>query len=149
MMAANYRHIGGLENRLGRHYSRFSASGPAAPLAAQSLARRKSPNHGSNRRSQARAFLVIQPLGEILLRTCCRWRRRTSAVTSFNCSRRPSSAPRRAICDHSPGWLGLKSPEEVDHRDVDLRGALLLCPVAAARQYDRAAQLRREVGKIG
>src|SRR5216683_8231361 len=54
MMAANYRHIGCLENRLGRHYSRFSASGPAAPLAAQSLARRKSPNHGSNRRSQAR-----------------------------------------------------------------------------------------------
>src|SRR5205823_6448413 len=52
MMAADYRHIGGLENRLGRHYSRFSASGPAAPLAAQSLARRKSPNHGSNRRSQ-------------------------------------------------------------------------------------------------
>src|SRR5216683_2800527 len=52
MMAANYRHIGCLENRLGRHYSRFSASGPAAPLAAQSLARRKSPNHGSNRRSQ-------------------------------------------------------------------------------------------------
>src|SRR5260370_34273219 len=32
MMAANYRHIGGLENRLGRHYSRFSASWPAAPL---------------------------------------------------------------------------------------------------------------------
>src|SRR5216683_5399769 len=55
MMAANYRHIGCLENRLGRHYSRFSASGPAAPLAAQSLARRKSPNHGSNRRSQARS----------------------------------------------------------------------------------------------
>src|SRR6266851_3919190 len=54
MMAANYRHIGCLENRLGRHYSRFSASGPAAPLAAQSLARRKSPNHGSNRRSQVR-----------------------------------------------------------------------------------------------
>src|SRR5438477_12180145 len=54
MMAANYRHIGGLENRLGRHYSRFSASWPAAPLAAQSLARRKSPNHGSNRRSPVR-----------------------------------------------------------------------------------------------
>jgi hypothetical protein len=31
MMAANYRHIGGLENRLGRHYSRFSASGPRHP----------------------------------------------------------------------------------------------------------------------
>src|SRR5258705_11901068 len=55
MMAVNYRHIGGLENRLGRHYSRFSASWPAAPLVAQSLARRKSPNHGSNRRSQVRA----------------------------------------------------------------------------------------------
>src|SRR5438105_7013688 len=54
MMAANYRHIGGLENRLGRHYSRFSASGPAAPLAAQSLARRKSRNGGSNRRSWAK-----------------------------------------------------------------------------------------------
>jgi hypothetical protein len=58
MMAANYRHIGDLENRLGRHYSRFSASWPAAPLAAQSLARRKSPNHGSNRRSAA---LLAQP----------------------------------------------------------------------------------------
>src|ERR1700730_7694799 len=55
MMAANYRHIGGLENRLGRHDSRFSTSWPAAPLAAQSLARRKLPNHGSNRPSQANA----------------------------------------------------------------------------------------------
>src|SRR5271166_5439895 len=33
-----YRHIGGFENRLGRHYSRFSPSWPAPPLAAQSLA---------------------------------------------------------------------------------------------------------------
>src|SRR5712692_4620285 len=62
MMAANYRHIGCLENRLGRHYSRFSASGPAAPLAAQSLARRKSPNHGSNRRSQANLVEARVPL---------------------------------------------------------------------------------------
>jgi hypothetical protein len=30
-MAANYRHIGGLENRLGRHYSRFSASARGTP----------------------------------------------------------------------------------------------------------------------
>src|SRR5712671_3897980 len=52
MMAANYRHIGGLENRLGRHYSRFLPFRPTAPLAAQSLARRKLPNHGSNRPSQ-------------------------------------------------------------------------------------------------
>jgi hypothetical protein len=54
MMAANYQHIGGRENRLGRHYSRFLAFWPAAPLAAQSLARRKSRNSGSNRRSWAR-----------------------------------------------------------------------------------------------
>jgi hypothetical protein len=51
MMAANYRHIGGRENRLGRHYSRFSASWPAALLADQSLGQRKSRNGGSNRRS--------------------------------------------------------------------------------------------------
>jgi hypothetical protein len=31
-MAADYRHIGGLENRLGRHYSRFFAFWPARPL---------------------------------------------------------------------------------------------------------------------
>ena len=31
-MAANYRHIGGGENRLGRHYSRFSAFCPPQPL---------------------------------------------------------------------------------------------------------------------
>src|SRR5271169_6872670 len=30
MMAADYRHIGGRENRLGRHYSRFSPFLPAA-----------------------------------------------------------------------------------------------------------------------
>jgi hypothetical protein len=35
MMAANYRHIGGRENRLGRHYSRFSLFRPALSLAAQ------------------------------------------------------------------------------------------------------------------
>src|SRR5690242_8558873 len=32
MMAANYRHIGGDENRLGRHYSRFSGFGPRPSL---------------------------------------------------------------------------------------------------------------------
>jgi hypothetical protein len=57
-MAADYRHIGGRENRLGRHYSRFSTFWPAAllaaqRLAAQRLARRKSRNGGSNRRSYA------------------------------------------------------------------------------------------------
>jgi hypothetical protein len=31
MMAADYRHIGGLENRLVRDYRRFSTSGPKAP----------------------------------------------------------------------------------------------------------------------
>ena len=31
-MAADYRHIGGRENRLGRHYSRFSAFCPRRSL---------------------------------------------------------------------------------------------------------------------
>src|SRR6266566_2956240 len=53
MMAANYRHIGGHENRLGRHYSGFSAFLAATPLARQSLAAQKFPSGGSNRRSQA------------------------------------------------------------------------------------------------
>src|SRR5689334_12725256 len=55
MMAADYRHIGGRENRLGRHYSRFSAFWPAPALAGQSLALRKLCDAGSNRRSRARA----------------------------------------------------------------------------------------------
>src|SRR5437588_81208 len=53
MMAADYRHIGGRENRLGRHYSRFSAFWPAPTLAGQSLALRKLCDAGSNRRSRA------------------------------------------------------------------------------------------------
>src|SRR5205814_5192368 len=54
MMAADYRHIGSLENRLGRHYSRFWAFWPAPALAGQSLALRKLCDAGSNRRSRAR-----------------------------------------------------------------------------------------------
>src|SRR5215813_15151855 len=54
MMAANYRHIGGGENRLGRHYSRFSGIWPTSFLADQSLTPRKSQNAGSNRPSRAR-----------------------------------------------------------------------------------------------
>src|SRR5215469_16474702 len=38
MMAANYRHIRGGENSLGRHYSRFSRISPTVLLADQSLA---------------------------------------------------------------------------------------------------------------
>src|SRR5713101_3432492 len=55
MMAANYRHIGGQENRLGRHYSRFPPFSPAVPLARQLLAAQKFRSGGSNRRSQASA----------------------------------------------------------------------------------------------
>src|SRR4051794_12944199 len=54
MMAADYRHIGGHENRLGRHYSRFSPFWPAPALAGQSLALRKLCDAGSNRRSRAK-----------------------------------------------------------------------------------------------
>src|SRR5271169_6304429 len=53
MMAADYRHIGGRENRLGRHYSRFSPFLPAPALASQSLALRKLCDAGSNRRRRA------------------------------------------------------------------------------------------------
>src|ERR1700750_926284 len=53
MMAADYRHIGGRENRLGRHYSRFSALWPAPALAGQSLALPKLCDAGPNRRSRA------------------------------------------------------------------------------------------------
>jgi len=56
MMAANYRHIGGGENRLGRHYSRFSAFCPPAALAGQLLALRKLSNARSNRRNRAKHF---------------------------------------------------------------------------------------------
>ena len=52
-MAADYRHIGGLENRLGRHYSRFSPFSPTRALESQSLALRKLCDAGSNRRSRA------------------------------------------------------------------------------------------------
>ena len=61
MMAANYRHIGGGENRLGRHYSRFSGFCPTAFLADQSLASRNLQNGGSNRRSRASGALCVQP----------------------------------------------------------------------------------------
>jgi hypothetical protein len=55
MMAANYRHIAGGENRLGRHYSRFSRFWLTPFLADQSLALRKSSNSRSNRRRRAKA----------------------------------------------------------------------------------------------
>src|SRR5438477_1826284 len=61
MMAANYRHIGGPENRLGRHYSRLRRFWPAVALADQSLAPRKSQNAGSNRRSWAKLQRDIPP----------------------------------------------------------------------------------------
>src|SRR3954464_10192429 len=60
MMAADYRHIGSLENRLGRHYSRFLAFWPAPALAGQSLALRKLCDAGSNRRSR-----VSVPIGYV------------------------------------------------------------------------------------
>src|SRR3954464_5121061 len=58
MMAADYRHIGGLENRLGRHYSRFFAFWPAPALAGQSLALRKLCDAGKNE-ERARCTAVL------------------------------------------------------------------------------------------
>jgi len=59
-MAADYRHIGGVENRLGRHYSQFSPFSLTPALADQSLARRKLWNPGSNRRSRVRRPKVLE-----------------------------------------------------------------------------------------
>src|SRR5438045_8736795 len=82
MMAADYRHIGGRENRLGRHYSLFSAFWPPPALAGQSLALRKLCDAGSNRRSRARAadklfdtWVVGNVAAGLNLRTPCPPRR--------------------------------------------------------------------------
>ena len=64
MMAANYRHIGGLENRLGRHYSRSSASGLAVPLLLNHLL-------GENRETAGRigeVRLELQQTGQVRIR---------------------------------------------------------------------------------
>src|ERR1700759_980057 len=66
-MAADYRHIGGHENRLGRHYSRFSAFSPTPALAGQSLALRKLCDAASNRRSQARTLRVLRVVNPVSL----------------------------------------------------------------------------------
>jgi hypothetical protein len=61
-MAADYRHIGGRENRLGRHYSRFSPFSPTPALASQSLALRKLCDAGSNRRRRANLPPSVLPV---------------------------------------------------------------------------------------
>src|SRR5262252_6156648 len=91
MMAANYRHIGGGENRLGRHYSRFSGIWLTAFLADQSLTLRKSQNAGSNRPSRANG---VQP------------------PAAIDCAARAVAAEHRAFCGAptmkpSPGLLAL------------------------------------------
>src|SRR5215831_3783875 len=63
MMAANYQHIGGGVNRLGRHYSRFSGFWPMASVVDQSLALRKSQNRESNRRRRVK----IKEVGSLRL----------------------------------------------------------------------------------
>src|SRR5215469_17971116 len=58
MMAANYQHIGGHENRLGRHYSRFRRFGHPQPLPINHLL-------CENRRTQG-------PMGEVGLTSAYR-----------------------------------------------------------------------------
>src|SRR5215467_1491864 len=43
---------------------------------------------------------------------------------------------------------GLQGLQELQHRGVHLRGTLLLCPVAAARQHHAVPQRRHELRKI-
>src|SRR5262252_5615320 len=64
MMAANYQHIGGHENRLGRHYSRFRRFGHPQPLPINHLLCEKSQNAGSNGRSRASYRDVEELLAE-------------------------------------------------------------------------------------
>jgi hypothetical protein len=98
-MAANYPHIGDLENRLGRHYSRFSTSEPTAPLAAQSLARRKSRYGGSNRRSRASSSIRRARWGASRS-TCCCPSPSSSARSPGNASATRSPRRKRGAC----GW---------------------------------------------
>jgi hypothetical protein len=98
-MATNYRHIRGLENRLGRHYSRFPAFSTAPTLVFQSLALLKSRDGGPNRRSW--------------LSTPCAMRRGRSpkpnvaagsprGSTSMTFVRMATSTPFRVRPDHTP-----------------------------------------------
>src|SRR5271156_1456889 len=91
MMAADYRHIGGVENRLGRHYSRFSPFWPAASFADQSLALRKSWNAGSNRRSQAKLLAWSSRLSQ-RARCVQGWGagESTTAIARIRCVQRPT-----------------------------------------------------------
>src|SRR5271168_1921743 len=84
MMAADYRHIGGVENRLGRHYSRFSPFWPAASFADQSLALRKSWNAGSNRRSQVRKKFPGQAKREFARARSGKSNRRILVIREFS-----------------------------------------------------------------
>src|SRR5262249_13945032 len=100
MMAANYRHIGGGVNRLGRHYSRFSGFWPMASVVDQSLALRKSQNRESNRRRRANGqrlsrvfpsdyYLVMRGVG-----------------TAALCYRSPAGALLVTACSSSGGMVG-------------------------------------------
>ena len=46
------------------------------------------------------------------------------------------------------GCRSCEAPQELDQRAVDLVGAFLLGPVAAARQHQRAPQLRHRVRQV-
>jgi hypothetical protein len=67
MMAADYRHIGSLENRLGRHYSRFPPFSPTPALPGQSLALRKLCDAASNRRSQVKLLSRVAMAAVVVL----------------------------------------------------------------------------------
>src|SRR5262249_10890970 len=92
MMAANYRHIGGGVNRLGRHYSRFSGFWPMAPVVDQSLALRKSQNRESNRRRRVKELQAELGLERLDLMAHL-----ALSDAKFLGSARDASVPRRGI----------------------------------------------------
>src|SRR5262249_55573781 len=107
MMAANYRHIGGGGNRLGRHYNRFSRIWLTTFLADQSLALRKSQNAGSNRRSR----VSVGKLGRL----------RDGKVAEFRLPRAGSRPFGAAVDTAHNVWY------------TDLSGRLGLLPARAAK----------------
>src|SRR5215468_9298430 len=84
MMAANYQHIGGHENRLGRHYSRFRRFGHPQPLPINHLL-------CENRRTQGR-------MGEVGLTA--------GTVQAADKELRGATMGLHSMCGYAGGFIG-------------------------------------------
>ena len=94
-MAANYRHIGGGENRLGRHYSRFSAFWPPQPLPVNHLL-------CENCRTQGRIGEVgLRPIDLSLYKV---------RFTAAEAAKLKTIFP-QGVCDYSRPGVGQRPPD--------------------------------------